>query len=260
MVNMTRAGEVGGFLDAVLLQIAENFEAEVKLRGKIKSAMTYPVVVFVIAILAVDRHAAVHRAGLREHVRRPRRHAAAADPDPGVPLERRCSLLAPLGRGARRSSASSPGAKSGTSEQVRNVVDPLKLKVPVFGKLFQKVALSRFARNLGTMLSSGVPILQSLEIVGETTGNVVLAPAPSRMSGAACAAASPSPARWRSTTVFPPMVVQMIAVGEDTGAIDTMLQKISDFYDEEVEATTEALTAPDRAADDRLPGRASSGR
>ena len=70
MINMCRAGEVGGFLDAVLLQIAENFESEVKLRGKIKSAMTYPVVVFVIAILAVDRHAAVHRADLREDVRR----------------------------------------------------------------------------------------------------------------------------------------------------------------------------------------------
>ena len=89
MVNMTRAGEVGGFLDAVLLQIAENYEAEVKLRGKIKSAMTYPVVVFCIAILAVHRHAAVHRPGLREDVRRPRRHAAAADADPGHAVARR---------------------------------------------------------------------------------------------------------------------------------------------------------------------------
>ncbi len=80
MVNMTRAGEIGGFLDSVLLQIAENYEAEVKLRGKVKSAMTYPVVVFIMAILAVDRHAAVHRADLRAPVRRPRRHAAGARP------------------------------------------------------------------------------------------------------------------------------------------------------------------------------------
>ena len=80
MVNMTRAGEIGGFLDAVLLQIAENYEAEVKLRGKVKSAMTYPVVVFIMAILADDRHAAVHRPDLRGAVRRPGRHPAGADP------------------------------------------------------------------------------------------------------------------------------------------------------------------------------------
>ena len=85
MVNMCRAGEIGGFLDAVLLQIAENYEAEVKLRGKVKAAMTYPVVVFVIAILPY-RHAALHRPGLRRMFDRPRRRAAAADPGPGVPV------------------------------------------------------------------------------------------------------------------------------------------------------------------------------
>jgi type IV pilus assembly protein PilC len=127
-------------------------------------------------------------------------------------------------------------------ERVRYVIDPLKLKVPIFGDLFRKVAISRFSRNLGTMLHSGVPILRSLEIVGEAAGNVVLRDA--------AKAVEESVRRGESLAgplaehkVFPPMVVQMLAVGEDTGAMDTMLSKIADFYDQEVEATTEALTS-----------------
>jgi type IV pilus assembly protein PilC len=127
-------------------------------------------------------------------------------------------------------------------EATRNIVDPLKLKIPVFGGLFQKIALSRFARNLGTMMHSGVPILQSLEIVSDTTGNVVLARAirdvqESVRSGESLAGP------LANHPVFPPMVVQMLAVGEETGALDTMLHKISEFYDQEVESTTESLTA-----------------
>ena len=127
-------------------------------------------------------------------------------------------------------------------EDVRRVVDPLKLKMPVFGPLFQKVALSRFARNLGTMIRSGVPILQALDIVADTTGNFVMTLAVRDIQD--------SVRRGESLTqplsqhdVFPPMVAQMMAVGEDTGALDTMLAKIAQFYDQEVEATTEALTA-----------------
>src|SRR5688572_28888615 len=121
-------------------------------------------------------------------------------------------------------------------------MDPLKQKIPVFGPLFQKIALARFARNLGTMMKSGVPIMQSLDIVADTTGNVVL--------GRAIREAQDSVRTGEALTkplaehpVFPPMVVQMMAVGEDTGALDTMLHKIAEFYDQEVEATTEALTA-----------------
>jgi type IV pilus assembly protein PilC len=126
--------------------------------------------------------------------------------------------------------------------RVRDIVDPLKLKLPVFGGLFQKIALTRFARNLGTMMQSGVPILQSLEIVSDTTGNVVLARAirdvqDSVRSGESLAGP------LANHPVFPPMVVQMMSVGEDTGALDTMLHKIAEFYDQEVESTTESLTA-----------------
>jgi type IV pilus assembly protein PilC len=127
-------------------------------------------------------------------------------------------------------------------DRVRQVVDPLKLKVPVFGPLFQKIAISRFTRNLGTMVRSGVPILQSLEIVGATAGNVVLSNAARDIEESVRRGESlSSPLTQHS--VFPPMVVQMLAVGEDTGALDTMLHKVSDFYDQEVEATAEALTS-----------------
>jgi len=126
--------------------------------------------------------------------------------------------------------------------QVRNVIDPLKLKMPVFGKLFQQIAISRFTRNLGTMMHSGVPILQSLDIVADTTGNIVVGRVVRdvqdsvRTGEALTAPLSKHP-------VIPPMVVQMMTVGEETGALDTMLHKISEFYDQEVEATTESLTA-----------------
>jgi type IV pilus assembly protein PilC len=127
-------------------------------------------------------------------------------------------------------------------DSVRSIADPLKLKAPVFGNLFQKVALSRFSRNLGTMLRSGVPILQSLDIVAATTANIVLERAINDVQDSVRrgeSLAGPLSKHW----VFPPMVVQMLAVGEDTGAMDTMLEKIAEFYDQEVEATTEALTS-----------------
>ena len=240
MVNMTKAGEVGGFLDMVLLQIAENYEAEVKLRGKVKAAMTYPVVVFIIAIFAVI--------GMLLFIV-PVFVGLFADFDAQLPLPTRIlvvmsglmKIIAPLGFIAVIALFFT-WPKLKTKDEVRNVLDPLKLKVPVFGKLFQKIALARFARNLGTMMKSGVPILQSLEIVSATTGNVVLERAiravqDSVRTGEALAAP------LKEHPVFPPMVVQMMAVGEDTGALDTMLHKIAQFYDQEVEATTEALTA-----------------
>lgn len=240
MVNMCRAGEVGGFLDQTLLSIAANYEAEVKLRSKIKSAMTYPVVVFVIAILAVVGmllFIVPVFAGMFE--------------DLGGELPAPTKVLVFLS-GAMKIAApimavglvvfSVVWQKVKHKKGVREAVDPLKLKTPIFGKLFQKVALSRFSRNLGTMLRSGVPILQSLEIVGETSGNTVIEKAARDVQESVRRGESlAGPLAQHS--VFPPMVVQMLAVGEDTGAMDTMLEKISDFYDQEVEATTEALTS-----------------
>jgi type IV pilus assembly protein PilC len=132
--------------------------------------------------------------------------------------------------------------KVGKTDRVRAVVDPLKLKLPVFGKLFAKIALARFARNLSTLLSSGVPILLALDVVSETTGSVVISRALKDVQESVRrgdTVAGP----LSQHAVFPPMVVQMISSGEETGAVDEMLKKIAEFYDQEVEATTESLTA-----------------
>jgi type IV pilus assembly protein PilC len=240
MVNLCKAGEVGGFLDAVLLQIAENYESEVKLRAKIKSAMTYPIVVGCIAIIAliimltfvVPSFAKIFTS------------LGAKLPAPTqmlVDLSHLMKFLLPLGIIATIAFVI-VWKRVKHKEEVRRVVDPWKLKVPVFGMLFQKVAIARFARNLGTMIRSGVPILQALDIVADTTGNWTITEAVRDVQDSVRQGESLTQPLSQHA-VFPPMVVQMMAVGEDTGALDTMLQKISEFYDQEVEATTEALTA-----------------
>ncbi len=240
MVNMTKAGEVGGFLDQVLLQVAENYEAEVKLRGKVKAAMTYPVVVFVLAILMCF----VMLIFIVPTFEKMFQDLGATLPAPtrfliflsglvkvGTPV----LIVALIAFGVfwRRVKH---------TEKARSLVDPFKLKVPVFGSLFQKIALSRFTRNLGTMLHAGVPILQSLDIVADTSGNIVIARAVRDVQESVRTGESLTKP-LEQHAVFPPMVVQMMAVGEDTGALDEMLKKISQFYDQEVEATTESLTA-----------------
>ncbi|HUR74280.1 MAG TPA: type II secretion system F family protein [Sporichthya sp.] len=240
MVSMVKAGEAGGFLDMSMRQIADNYEAEVKLRGKIKAAMTYPVVVLILAVFMVI--------GMLLFVV-PVFENMFATLGGTLPLPTRIlvtlsgwmKFLAPLlavfaavGIWAWR--------RYGQTEQVRNVVDPFKLKVPVFGKLFQKVALARFARTLSTLLHSGVPILAALEITGNSSGNVVISNALAEVKESVKAGESIS-GPLASHAVFPPMVVHMMASGEETGALDEMLGKIGEFYDQEVESTTESLTA-----------------
>jgi len=240
MINMIKAGEVGGFLDQVLVSVAENYESEVKLRSKIKSAMTYPVVVFAMAILAT--------AGMLLFIV-PVFAGMFASLGGELPLPTRIlvtmsdimKILAPIllvvgiifGVWWR---------KHKNDEAVRNRLDPLKLKVPIFGSLFRKVAVARFTRNFGTMIHAGVPILQALDIVGETSGNMVVERAAKAVRDSVRSGQSLA-APLNDHPVFPPMVVQMITVGEDTGALDEMLKKIAEFYDQEVEATTEQLTS-----------------
>ncbi|MHB1803111.1 MAG: type II secretion system F family protein, partial [Actinomycetes bacterium] len=240
MINMCRAGEVGGFLDAVLVQLAENFEADNKLRGKVKSAMTYPVVVFVMAIIAVTIMLifvvpvfAKMFSQLGGQLPAPTRLLVILSGFLKVgiiPL----IILAIIGFMVWSRTKHLP--------QVRNVVDPIKLKTPIFGQLFQKIALSRFTRNLGMMIRSGVPILQALDIVADTAGNVVIGRAVRDVQNSVRNGESLSKP-LETHPIFPAMVVQMMSVGEDTGALDQMLLKISDFYDQEVESTTEALTS-----------------
>ena len=240
MVNMIKAGEVGGFLDSVLLQIAENYESEVKLRSKIKSAMTYPVVVACIAVIAltvmltfvVPTFANIFK-GL------------------GSTLPAPTQMLVDISRGMKfivptvivlAIAFTVIWKRIKNLEQVRSKVDPLKLKIPVFGLLFRKVAIARFCRNLGTMIKSGVPILQALDIVAETTGNYQLTLAVRDIQDSVRQGeALTKPLSEHD--IFPPMVSQMMAVGEDTGALDSMLAKVAEFYDQEVEAMAESLTA-----------------
>jgi len=240
MINMVKAGEVGGFLDQVLMSIASNFENEVKLRGKIKSAMTYPVVVFIIAIIAVIGMLlfivpvfAGMFSSLGGQLPLPTQVLVSMSNFLKVGI---WPMLVVVGVfmfwwGRHKN-----------DRAVRERLDPIKLKVPVFGKLFQKIAVSRFTRNFGTMIHAGVPILQALDIVGETSGNIVIERAAKSVQESVRTGQSLSAPLSRHP-VFPPMVVQMMAVGEDTGALDTMLEKIADFYDDEVEATSEQLTS-----------------
>jgi type IV pilus assembly protein PilC len=240
MISMTRAGEAGGFLDIAMRQIADNFEAEVKLRQKIKAAMTYPVVVFFLAILmcvgmlifVVPVFESMFD-GLGGELPLPTKFL--------VFLSSSLRFMLPIlivttivGVFVWRKIKRTP--------RVRNIVDPLKLRLPVMGNLTAKLALARFARNLSTLLSSGVPILQSLDIVAETTGSIVISRALKDVQESVRRGETVA-GPLSQHAVFPPMVVQMIASGEETGAIDQMLAKIAQFYDEEVEATTEALTA-----------------
>ena len=240
MINMIRAGEVGGFLDSVLLSIAENFESEVKLRNKVKSAMAYPTVVFVIAIVAVVGMLlfivpvfANMFATLGGEL--PPLTAALVSISDFLKVGTIPMIIVGFG-------VSVLWTKNKNKKAFRERVEPLYLKLPVFGGLIQKIAISRFTRNFGAMIRAGVPILQALDIVGEASGNVVIEHAANDVRESV-RTGNTLAGPLAEHSVFPAMVVQMISVGEDTGALDTMLDKIADFYDQEVESTTDALTS-----------------
>jgi type IV pilus assembly protein PilC len=239
-VAMVRSGETGGSLDMVLLRLATTIEKQVELRRKVKSAMTYPVVVGVIVVLIL-------MAMLIFVV--PMFKGMYADLDAKLPLPTMILLtvsngfktffpLVFLGAGfgvwSLKRYVSTPAG--------RRQLDAFKLRAPVFGQLAHKTALARFSRSLAALVRAGVPILDALDIVAETAGNTVLAEAVADTQAAV--KAGESLARpLEAHPVFPPMVVQMIAVGEETGALDELLEKIADFYDSEVEATVDALTS-----------------
>jgi type IV pilus assembly protein PilC len=240
MINIVRAGETGGFLEDALVSVAENYEAEVKLRATIKSAMTYPVMVFVMAVLAVIGMLIFIVPVFQEMFQ----GMGGQLPLPTQMLVNLSGLmkwLAPV-------LAVGVGVglwwwgKHKYDERVRATVDPLKLRIPVFGTLFKKVAIARFSRNFGTMMGAGVPILQALDIVGETSGNWAIEKAVAQIKESVRNGQSLA-GPLAEHPVFPAMVVQMIAVGEDAGSLETMLAKISEFYDQEVQTTTEQLTS-----------------
>ena len=240
MINMIRAGETGGFLEGALGSIATNFEKEVKLRGTIKSAMTYPVIVFVMAILAVIAMLVFIVPVFKKMFE----GLGGQLPLPTmmlVYLSQSMVFVVPILIVVGVAFAIW-WPRNKNTERVRKFLDPLKLKLPVFGPLLKKIAVARFSRNFSNMISAGVPILQALNIVGETSGNWVLENALKEVAESVRQGQSIA-APLAGQPVFPTMVTQMIAVGEDAGSLETMLDKIADFYDQEVEAATEQLTA-----------------
>lgn len=239
-VAVIRAGEAGGSLDVVLLRLADTLEKQVNLRNKIRSAMTYPVMVaiMVFAILV----------GILLFIV-PTFQQLYVDLQGQLPLP--TTLLIVASNVTRRFfpflavafvAAGFALKRYVGTERGRRQWDAFKLKVPIFGELFRKVAMSRMSRTLGTLLRSGVPVLQSLEITRATVGNTVVADAIEDVESSVRQGESLARPLTRHK-VIPPMVVQMLAVGEETGAVDNMLEKVATFYDSEVDATVDALTS-----------------
>jgi len=239
-VSMVKSGEIGGNLDSVLMRLADTIEKQVELRGKIKSAMTYPVAVLSLVMIIVA-------AMLLFIV--PIFDGLYKDLGGTLPLPTRILLviskiltnfmpvvvLVDVGLlyAFRRWIKTTSG---------RAAFDAFKLKIPIIGKLVQKTALARFAGTLSALLRSGVPILESLEIVSQTVSNAVMARAVKDVQQAVRGGESIAKPLG-AHAVFPAMVTQMMAVGEETGALDEMLEKIGEFYEREVEATVDALTS-----------------
>ncbi len=236
--NMIAAGEAGGILDTILKRLATYIEKSVKLKSQVKSALVYPAAVISIAVLVV---------GVILWKVIPTFAALFAGLGAQLPLPTRIvitlsnwlvRLLLPLTIG------SGVGVyflkRYYETYKGRRVLDRLMLRMPVIGMILRKIAVARFCRTLSTLISSGVPILDGLEITARTSGNAIVEDAIMETRKSVEGGQSLA-APLKQTDVFPPMVVQMIAVGEQTGALDTMLSKIADFYEDEVDTAVANL-------------------
>jgi len=239
-VNLVAAGEVGGILDTILRRLAQFIEKAEKLKSQIKGAMTYPIVVMAIAILVI----AVILVFVIPVFEDMFKSFGSALPGPTqivVNMSRFLKgnihwviiALGALIYGFKRYRDTTSGRKQ---------TDGLFLKLPIFGTLLKKTAVARFTRTLGTMIGSGVPILDALDIVARTAGNVVIEEIIYEVR-ASIAEGQTIAEPLSENDIFPGMVIQMIAVGEATGALDSMLEKIADFYDDEVDVAVAALTS-----------------
>ncbi len=237
-VNMVAAGEAGGILDTILQRLSIYIEKAVKLRSQVRSAMIYPIAVIVIAAIVVavillkviPTFAALFMS-LGAELPLPTRVVIAASNFLARYWWAFFAVIAALAYGFRRYYATHTG---------RRVIDGLLLKTPILGPILRKVAVARFCRTLATLTSSGVPILESLDITARTAGNAIVEDAiyeTRRSVEGGKTIVDP----LRATNVFPNMVIQMIGVGEQTGALDAMLNKIADFYEDEVDAAVAGL-------------------
>ena len=239
-VHLVRAGEIGGILDTILQRLGAYIEKNEKLKRRVKGAMVYPSIVLIVAV-GVTVVLLMFVMPIFEKMFKDFGGAMPAPTQFLIDLSHAMTSYWYLIFGIPVVLAVVWKAWVGT-ERGRRQWDAFVLKVPVFGPLVRKVAVARFTRTLGTMLSSGVPILDALEIVAKSAGNKVIERAilvvRTRISEGKNIADP-----LADTKVFPPMVVQMIGVGEATGAMDAMLEKIADFYDDEVDVAVGALTS-----------------
>jgi type IV pilus assembly protein PilC len=236
--NMVAAGEAGGILDTILKRLATYIEKAVKLSGQVKSAMIYPIAVIVIAALVV---------GVILWKVIPTFGQLFAGLGAELPLPTRVviwmseSLVTFFPFIAAAGAAIAWAIRTYyKTDNGRHVIDALLLKMPILGLILRKIAVARFCRTLATLISSGVPILDSLDITAKTAGNVIIEDAIQK-TRTSIERGDTIAAPLKETAVFPAMVVQMIGVGEATGALDTMLAKIADFYEEEVDTAVAGL-------------------
>jgi type IV pilus assembly protein PilC len=239
-VNMVRAGETGGVLDEVLSRVADHFESELALKAKVKSAMTYPIamgglVLIVLAAMMVFVVPTFEKMFNDMGGTLPAITQLLVDASHLVASIWGLAILVGL-------IASIATIKWWMKGPGKTIWDGAKLSMPIFGSLVRKIALARFCRTFGTLVSAGVPILTALDIVADTAGNDVVAAAV-RHARAAIKEGETIAKPLSESKVFPSMVVQMIGVGEETGALDTMLNKVANFYDEEVATATDGLTS-----------------
>jgi type IV pilus assembly protein PilC len=236
--NMIAAGEAGGILDTILKRLATYIEKAVKLAGQVKSAMIYPVAVVVIAgavvgvILwkVIPTFAALF-SGLGADLPFPTRVVIALSDNLVRFFPFIFAIAFAVGYGFKQYYATEAG---------KRVVDSTMLKLPVLGNILRKIAVARFCRTLSTLISSGVPILDGLEITAKTAGNAIIEDAV-MVTRKSIERGETISVPLKETNVFPAMVTQMIGVGEATGALDTMLSKIADFYEEEVDTAVAGL-------------------
>src|SRR6476620_4661734 len=236
--NMIAAGEAGGILDTILKRLATYIEKAVKLKGQVKSAMIYPVAVIVIAALVVGvilwkviPTFAQLFAGLGAELPLPTRVVIWLSESLVSYFPALAVAVVAFGWAFRTYYRTESG---------KRVVDGVTLKLPILGDIMRKIAVARFCRTLATLISSGVPILDGLEITARTAGNSIVEDA-IMVTRKSIERGETLSAPLKNTGVFPSMVVQMIGVGEATGALDTMLSKIADFYEEEVDTAVAGL-------------------
>lgn len=240
-VNMVDAGELGGILDTILTRLSIYIERAMSLKKKVKSAMVYPAVILIVAIVIVS--------GLLIFVI-PQFASLFISfggtlPAPTRMVMAMSNFLVGWGGGAIAIGAASlivVVKKFYHTDKGKMAIDRFLLKTPVFGILLRKVAVAKFARTLGTLISSGVPMLDAMDITAKTSGNKVVEAALYETRSSISEGKTMAEPLCQSR-VFPPMVVQMITVGETTGSLDGMLTKVADFYDDEVDVAVEALTS-----------------